>query len=308
MTVITPVFNGERYIQETVDSVLREIGQSDIEYLVVDDGSTDKTNEILESYGRKINVIHQPNQGESSAVNTGFKAAQGDFVLVVSADDPLFTSEIFEGVEAYFDSKPDLVAWYPDWRMIDPDSEIIREVLTQEYSDERLIGRFLCLPGPGTFIRKTAALEIKGRQTKWRFVGDYDFWLRLSRIGRIERRPAVLAQWRLHDESTSIAHRGLGMYTERIGVIREFLNANTIPKKIERMALGSSYYSAAILQFYCPEISGRKTLLKAFWYSKSIPANFNLKEFAYLFLHPWSRNLYLFLKHTRTKFLTWKRH
>jgi hypothetical protein len=180
--------------------------------------------------------------------------------------------------------------------MIDQNSKVIREVITQDYSDEQLIGKFLCLPGPGTFIRKSAALKIGGRQNKWRYVGDYDFWLRLSQLGIIERRPAVLAQWRLHDESTSIAHRGLGMYAERIDVIQDFLEANEIPQKIRRMALGSAYYSAAQLQFYCPEIPGRRAIFRSFWHARSFPSNFDLKEFIYLIFHPATRYVFIFLK------------
>lgn len=289
LSVITPVFNGEKYIKETIDSVLKAIGNQDIEYLVIDDGSTDKTPNILKSYGSKIKVIYQDNKGESAAVNTGFNAALGDFVLVVSADDPLFTSEIFEGVEEFFDLNPQIVAWYPDWKLIDGDGKVIEVITVHEYSDEKLIGKFLCLPGPGAFIRKTSALKIGGRRERWRFVGDYDFWLRLSRIGELRRRGQVLAQWRHHDESSSIAFRGSQMFDERIMVIKEFAIENSIDGKLLRMALGNSHYSAALLKFYAPSVRGRAALAKAFYYRKGIPENLNVKEFLYLVTFPFSK-------------------
>jgi glycosyltransferase involved in cell wall biosynthesis len=263
LSVITPVYNGEKYIKETIDSVIDAIGESNIEYLVVDDGSTDKTSQILKGFGSKIKVTTQVNQGESAAVNTGFNAALGDFVLVVSADDPLFTSEIFKGVEEYFDSNPNVVAWYPDWKMINGEGKYLKDVTVQEYSDQKLIGEFLCLPGPGTFIRKFAALQIGGRNKSWKYVGDYDFWLRISRIGLLERRPYVLAQWRLHDESTSIAQRGIEMYRERIEVIESFITSYPIEESFSKIARSHALYYAAQLAFFSPEIDGRKTMIRA---------------------------------------------
>ena len=291
LSVITPVFNGERYIEETICSVLEAIGEKNIEYLVIDDGSTDKTNDILKKYQPKIKVIRQVNSGESSAVNTGFDNACGDFVLVVSADDPLFTPGIFQNVPEYFDSNPDLVVWYPDWQMIDQNGQVIKIVTVDEYSDERLIGRFLCLPGPGAFIRKSAALSINGRNAKWKFVGDYDFWLRISRIGRLERRPRVLAQWRFHDESTSISQRGVSMYNERIEVIEEFLKLNRISAELTRMARAHAYYFASLLAFYSSEIQGKRTLAKAFCIRRRWIEEAQFRVVLFILLMPMSTKL-----------------
>jgi glycosyltransferase involved in cell wall biosynthesis len=263
ISVITPVFNGEKYIRETITSVLTLISDTRIEYIVVDDGSLDNTSEILKQYSDKINVITQVNQGESAAVNAGLFNAHGDFVLVVSADDPLFTSEIFSGVEEYFDSNPNIVAWYPDWRMIDSEGNKIKEVLVPEYSEERLVGRFLCLPGPGTFFRKSAAIQIGGRRRIWKYVGDYDFWLRLSRVGELARREGVLAQWRFHDDSATVSNRGKEMYREQIGVIDDFLSSFQVSEKLSRMARSHALYFAAQLSFFSSEVNGRRTLFRA---------------------------------------------
>jgi glycosyltransferase involved in cell wall biosynthesis len=263
LSVITPVFNGEKYIKETIDSVLNAIGNLDIEYLVIDDGSTDRTSEILQTYDQKIKVIRQVNQGESSAVNTGFKHAIGDYVLVVSADDPLISGAIFDNVVEFFETNPEIVVWYPNWNMIDQDGNLMRTVYVDEYSDEKLIGRFICLPGPGAFIRKSAALQIGGRRKKWKYVGDYDFWLRISRVGQLKKRDEILAQWRFHDESTSIASRGLEMYRERIDVIDEFIEQFQIHGDLSRMARSHSLYYAARLSFFSNEINGRKTIIRA---------------------------------------------
>ena len=299
LSVITPVYNGEKYIKETIDSVLIAIGDLDIEYLVIDDGSTDTTSVILKSYANKIKVISQANQGESSAVNTGFKAALGDFVLIVSADDPLISGAIFDQVVEFFENNPEIVVWYPNWNMIDHDGQFIRTVYVDEYSDEKLIGRFICLPGPGAFIRKSAALQIGGRREEWKYVGDYDFWLRISRVGILQKRNGVFAQWRFHDDSTSIAQRGRKMFNERIAVIDEFVTEFDLPESLARMARAHAHYFAALLSFHSKDVNGKRALSKAFWIRRKWIEEAQIKIVIYLMLQPFST----YLKPILVKFL-----
>ena len=91
LSVITAVYNGAQYIEETINSVLTHCSSIDFEYIVLNDGSTDNTLELLNKYESKIRVIDKENSGESDSVSTGFKLATGDLLLVVSADDPLLT-------------------------------------------------------------------------------------------------------------------------------------------------------------------------------------------------------------------------
>ena len=95
LSVITAVYNGSDYIEETINSVLRCCSNIDFEYIILNDGSTDNTLEILKKYENKIQIIDKSNSGESSSVSIGFKEAVGDLLLVVSADDPLFTEQLF---------------------------------------------------------------------------------------------------------------------------------------------------------------------------------------------------------------------
>ena len=78
LTVITAVYNGEDYIEDTINSVLKFAKDINFQYVVVNDGSTDDTSQILNSFGDKIEVIHQSNAGESTAVNVGIENAKGD--------------------------------------------------------------------------------------------------------------------------------------------------------------------------------------------------------------------------------------
>ena len=289
ITIVTAVFNGSEYIQETIDSVLRNAAGTSFEYIVVDDGSTDNTLNLLQEYGDKISIVSHANCGESESVTRAFKKARGDYLLVVSADDPLLTSKLFEDVFEWFTNDKNLVAVYPDWQMIDPVGNVLQTVLVPDYSDDLLIGECRTLPGPGVIFRKNAALEIGGRLSKWVYVGDYDFWLRLSRLGEIRHRPQVLAQWRHHPTSTSVSKRGVEMARERIAVVEDFLSKNEIDPQLARKSLGHAYYTAARLTFFSKAVPGKKYLFRAFALRKGWVEAAEFKVIAFILLDPLSR-------------------
>ena len=291
VTVVTAVYNGADYIAETIDSVLACAEGLNFEYIIVDDGSTDSTLEILKSYGDSIKIVSHPNCGESASVTKAFFLARGRYLIVVSADDPLLTAELFDDVFDWFEKDSNLVAVYPDWQMIDPKGSVIQTVLVPNYSDELLIGQCRTLPGPGVIFRRDAAVKIGGRNAKWVYVGDYDFWLRLSRLGEIRHRPKVLAQWRHHPNSTSVSKRGLGMATERISVIEEFLSLNRVDEMIRRMALGHAYYTAARLSFFSRDIPGKRYLFTAFRLRKGWVEEAQIRVIIFIVLDPLSRLL-----------------
>ena len=295
VTVVTAVYNGEDYIEETILSVLSAARNIDFEYIVVNDGSTDNTLSILKKFQRQIKIIDKSNSGESESVTIAFGEALGEYLIVVSADDPLQSEKLFEKSFDDFENDPNLVAIYPDWNMIGPQGEVLKTIKVPDYSDELLIGRCITLPGPGVIFRKSAALKIGGRRKKWTFVGDYDFWLRLSRIGELRHRPEVLAQWRYHPGSTSVNKRGPKMANERIAVVEEFLSEFPVNSKISRMALGSAYFMAERLVFFSKEVPGKIYLINAFQKRRGWVEEARIHIIFYILLLPISSGLYKLL-------------
>ena len=270
ISVIIPVYNGEEYLTETIDSILENTRQIQCEIIVIDDGSIDSTSRICLAYGNKIKYIHQFNLGEFAATNTGLQVAVGNYVLVVSHDDPMFSSTLLPIATNLLDSHPEIVCVYPDWQIIDAQGQILKSKIVKEYSEYELIGRFNCLPGPGAVFRKDEALKIGGRR-KWKFVSDYDFWLRLSRLGEFKRIPGIHAQWRSHQNSTTVSMKNFDMARERISLMEDFTSKNVINPKLQRMALGSAYYYAARLGVFSAKIPARKWLLVSFLKSRGWP-------------------------------------
>ena len=291
-SVIIPVFNGESYISETVESVIQFSRNQSREVIVINDGSKDSTLEILQKYAPMISIINQTNAGEASAVNKGISLARGRYSLVVSADDPLISENLFVRAQEILDNDQDCVAVYPDWQMIDAKNEVLSIKYCPEYSFEELLGEFHCIPGPGTIFRTQDALAIGGRSSKYKFVSDYDFWLRLALRGKFSHVSQILAQWRSHDQSTSIGHRGEAMALERIGVIRDFLDQYPQSKDLAKQAKACSLYNAAILSFFNPELPGRRWMIEALRTNKRWIKSSKIHIVGYLLLLPISRSIY----------------
>lgn len=289
ISIITPVFNGSKYIEETIKSVLEAGIDVEYEYIVLNDGSQDSTLEIIRKFEDRVKVLSHKNVGESETVNVGIHYATGEYLLVLSSDDPLLTKDLISKAVSELNSNRNLVAVYPDWKIIGAEGEDLEFVVLPEYSEKLMIGENRCLPGPGVVFRRDAAIKIGGRRSNWRFVGDYDFWLRLSRLGSIQRLPGILAQWRDSSESTSVSQRGQAMASERIQVIESFMLENTLSPKLQRLARSNSYLLAARLNFFDARVKGKTLLLKSFIARRGWPETARFNVVLYLALTPFSR-------------------
>jgi glycosyltransferase involved in cell wall biosynthesis len=295
-SIITPVFNGKEFIEETIRSVLKYAPSGDFEYLIVNDGSTDSTSSILNQFADSVTLIEQMNQGEAASVNNALKRARGKYALVVSADDPLISAQLFSLSRVILDRNQEVIVTYPEWCLIDKVGKIKKEVNTPEYSTYELVGLNKCIPGPGAIFRIHNALSIGGRSENLKFGSDYEFWLRMSNLGKFQRIPKVLAQWRSHENSTSIKSRGEEMAKERIQIIEGFLSGSNFTPKFKRTALANAYYSAAILRYFSKSVPHRRYLRKAFTIRRGFIENARITELVYLALIPVTEILWSWLK------------
>lgn len=300
-TIITPVYNGEAFISETVESVILNLDPSfEFQYIIVDDGSTDNTKMLLEKYiyHNSVKVFSIKNGGEAAAVNYGLNKAEGKYVLVVNSDDPLLSKRLFKLAHEIFENNQKIVVVYPDWNIISESNSVIETKKLPDFSVDLLIGEFRCLPGPGAIFRRDVALSVGGRSQKYKYVSDYHFWLTLSLYGDFAHIPETLAQWRSHNESTSISSRGLEMASERIKVMEDFTKSTNLDKSLKIKALSHAYYHAALLAYFSKEVPGRKWMLKAFSIQKGWIKNADIRIVVFCLLYPFSRYLLPLLNRT----------
>ena len=271
LTYITPVYNGASYIEEVIDSVSRQRSVSGEPFLhiVVNDGSTDDTASVLErsraKYQDQLVVIHKHNGGEASAVNLGFQHVQTTFVCVVNADDPLLASHGAQTLRV-LESAPASVVAYPDWQMIDESGEVLDHRRTKEYDIRSLVGDFVCIPGPGAVIR-TDAVPGDLRNENYRYVTDFELWLRLAGVGPFVRVPHELATWRQHGGGATAMGSGEKIANELLRLANEELQLILPPELFQRFRRSavahSCYYSALQLAGEHPA-RARKLIAKSF--------------------------------------------
>ncbi len=244
VTVITPVFNGQRYIASTVSSILKSFEGKNFEYIVVDDGSTDNTLGELEPFLPYIELIKQENLGQSAAINTAIDRASGELGLIVNADDPISNPRLYEESVAKFKEDSEVVITYPWWSIINEDDVVVMNIYPAIYNEKKMVGRGKCLMGPGTFFNLSVAKEIGGWNSNYKFMPDYEFWLRMTRQGKSVLIPEILALWRQHTDSTSVSGRGVSMSAERIKVTKDFLFLYKLDVFTRISAQVSSYLDA----------------------------------------------------------------
>lgn len=288
-TVITPVYNGGEFIKDTVESVLKALTNFSYEYVVVDDGSTDQTADILKSFGSSIVYLRTENCGQAAAISHGIKVAQGTYSLIVNADDPLFTSDLFADSKRILDEEPGVVATYPNWQIIDIEGNIVSNVEVKDFSLEELVGNFNCLIGPGGVFRTQIAKSVGGWDSSYKYVPDYDFWLRMVDFGEFRHVPKTQALWRQHDTSISIKSRGRSMAKERVRVISEYISRHPkIPRKLRNRAIANSYFRASMLSYFDRRVKGKNLLVKSLIHRPQFLYEKDIRVIAYIICLPFS--------------------
>ncbi|MFZ2096067.1 MAG: glycosyltransferase [Anaerolineales bacterium] len=199
ISVIIPVFNGANYLREAIDSALSQTYRNH-EIIAVDDGSTDETWSIIQSYGSRLEGIRKANGGVASALNCGIQHAKGDYVAWLSHDD-LFLPNKLEQQVTFLQRFTQFKACYTDYYVIDGQGKILAEVETPWYPREQAIRKlFGSVYVHGcTMLIERACFERAGLfSERWRYTQDTEMWLRLLRHFEIGRVPEKLVKGRSH--------------------------------------------------------------------------------------------------------------
>lgn len=126
VSVIIPTYNGSRFICQTVESVFRQ-SYPDYEVIVVDDGSSDQTGEVLEPYLDRIRYYHQPNQGVAAARNFGLEVARGNYINFLDHDDWLLPQKLALQVDI-FEKQPSVGMVHSGWRRVNQWGESLTDI------------------------------------------------------------------------------------------------------------------------------------------------------------------------------------
>ena len=242
VSIITPTYNrGDTYLRATMDSVLSQ-DYPNFEYIVLDDGSSDNTQSVLATYDDpRLRCYHHENMGEVRTVNKGFELAQGDYIVVVNSDDPILPDYIQTAVE-FMESHPDILVGYPDWYVIDENGKKLDHITTPEYSYTLMLKNTYCIPGPGAMMRRRVIDLEQGRDSAFRYISDFEFWLRVGLHGDFKRIPHTIATWRTHSETTTHAFKATDEHFRLLDKIFQRDDLQGVKWQYKRHSYASAHY------------------------------------------------------------------
>lgn len=230
VSIVTPTYNQAEYLAETIESVLAQ-DYPNIEYIVLDDGSTDATPEVLQRYHGRIRWERQENMGQARTLNKGWCMARGSLIGYLSSDDLLHPSAIRKLV-ALLESDTSVVCAFPDANLIDHRSRVTKRNVCRPFDLAETLILQECYIGPGAIFRRAAFDVVGGWRSELKLAPDREFWIRLATLGRIEMYPAVLADYRMHPKSISYKDVSEEVGREYLLVLDDYFRNTLVPVEI----------------------------------------------------------------------------
>ncbi|NEN87749.1 MAG: glycosyltransferase [Okeania sp. SIO3H1] len=234
VSVIIPVYNGDRYICQAIESVLAQTYQS-YEIIVIDDGSTDNTHLVLEPYVEAIRYVYQENQGVSAARNHGIDLAQGELIAFLDADD-FFLSNKLTAQVGVFDAQPNLGIVHSGWRRVNQDGETIKDETPWDYVPKLDLEGWLRWKPIGTMgtlmFRRDWLQQVGSFEAGLGHAEDVDLVLRLALQGcEADWLRESTVCYRQHDRNTM--RDGISQARSINRVLDKFFASESLPLEVQ---------------------------------------------------------------------------
>jgi glycosyltransferase involved in cell wall biosynthesis len=227
LSVLMPVYNGEKYLKEAVDSILSQTF-CDYEFIIINDGSTDNSEDILTRIARRdkrVQIISRGNTGYSAALNEGLAKSRGKYIARMDADDLSLPERFLRQVD-FLDNHLEYVAVGSRVMLVDPEGLPIKtfsklvnhdDIDTAHLNKE---GGAIC--HPAVMFRRDAVEKIGGYRTHLEPAEDIDLFLRLAEIGLIANLPEVLLNYRMHAKSVGHTRKEKQVENRNIAVAEAY--------------------------------------------------------------------------------------
>jgi glycosyltransferase involved in cell wall biosynthesis len=240
ISIVTPSFNQSKYLEETIRSVLLQ-GYPNLEYIIIDGGSTDGSVEIIKKYGPWLAYwVSEPDQGQSDAINKGWSKATGNILAYLNSDDTYFPSALAH-VAALWVKHPGAAVFTGATAFVDEQSAI-KSITLPFFSGHSPVDLTLhkwYLPQQSSFFNKSI-LDKVGRYLRkdLHFLMDKELMYRLAFAGTLVQSNTLMATYRFHDESKSISM--LPDFYFEVPLTFNNLDHGTIITRFKRFLIGSS--------------------------------------------------------------------
>ncbi len=201
VSIVTPSYNQAEFIEETIRSVLLQ-GYPNLEYIIIDGGSTDGSVEIIRKYAPWLAYwVSEPDRGQSHAINKGFERATGEVLAWLNSDDTYEPGALGKVAE-FLRAHPDVGMVYGDCRKIDDQGRFIGTCPARAFDMKPLVCNQWFIPQQSAFFRQSVLRAVGAVKEDLHLVMDWDLWLRIALTGfKIVYVPALLASFRIYPET-----------------------------------------------------------------------------------------------------------
>ena len=205
VSVVTPSFNQAPYLKQTIESVLSQ-DYAHIEYILVDGGSTDGSQAIIEEYEAQLAYWEStPDEGQTDAINKAFARATGKYLAWLNSDDVYQPGAISQAVD-FLEEHPEVGMVYGDCTFIDAKGREIGRFPAAQTDYARLRRGYVHIPQQASFFQADLWRKVGPLDPSFYFAMDYDLWVRLAREAPLVYLPGrVWASFRLHGDAKTIA-------------------------------------------------------------------------------------------------------
>ena len=207
VSIITPSYNQGVYLEATIQSVLNQT-YPQLEYIVVDGGSTDGSPQIVQSYADRLSWwVSEPDQGQADAINKGFRKARGEIIAWLNSDDLYLPWTVPEAVEV-FRKNPEAGLVYGDAVSADGEGRLLNELRFDSWGIEELL-QFNIICQPAVFMKREVLEKVGFLNPSYHFFLDHQLWIRLARETTLIHQPRIWAVSRYHAEAKNITMASL---------------------------------------------------------------------------------------------------
>jgi glycosyltransferase involved in cell wall biosynthesis len=204
VSIVTPSYNQARYLESTIRSVLEQ-EYPNIEYILVDGGSTDGSVDIIQHYANRLAWwVSEKDLGQTDAINKGFTHAKGDILAWLNSDDTYEHQAVAEAV-AFLRNHPEVGLVYGDAAFITASGRVIGRFPAAQTDYRRLRRGYVHIPQQSSFWRADLWKKVGPLDPSFYFAMDYDLWVRLAAHAPLQYLPRLWANFRLHQQGKTIA-------------------------------------------------------------------------------------------------------
>ncbi len=202
VSIITPSYNQAQYLEDTIRSVTQQ-DYPNLEYIVVDGGSTDCSREVIKKYQDEFAWwISEPDQGQADAINKGFRRARGEIVAWLNSDD-LYLPGVISSVVDLFQKNPAAGVIYGDAVSADADGRLLNELRFSNWGTRDFL-QFNIICQPAVFMKRSIVEKVGYLDPSYHFFLDHQLWIRLSRETEFVHHPETWAVSRYHPEAKNV--------------------------------------------------------------------------------------------------------